>query len=91
MSLRHPTATFDPPQPFAARLALAWRAGLAWLKAMLRPRRAAPLAMAGRNDGPPDLDELWRDFNRRLGGLFGNKGGGRREDPEGGPPFQPDM
>ncbi|HEX6720065.1 MAG TPA: FtsH protease activity modulator HflK, partial [Burkholderiaceae bacterium] len=46
---------------------------------------------AGRNDGPPDLDELWRDFNRRLGGLFGNKGGGRREDPEGGPPFQPDM
>jgi modulator of FtsH protease HflK len=27
------------------------------------------------HDGPPDLDELWRDFNRRLGGLFGrNKG-----------------
>ncbi|HET9206529.1 MAG TPA: FtsH protease activity modulator HflK [Burkholderiaceae bacterium] len=47
--------------------------------------------MAGRNDGPPDLDELWRDFNRRLGGLFGNKGGGRREEPEGGPSFQPDM
>jgi membrane protease subunit HflK len=22
-------------------------------------------------DGPPDLDELWQDFNRRLGGLFG--------------------
>ena len=22
-------------------------------------------------DGPPDLDELWNDFNRRLGGLFG--------------------
>ncbi len=21
--------------------------------------------------GPPDLDELWRDFNRKLGGLFG--------------------
>jgi membrane protease subunit HflK len=28
----------------------------------------------GRNDGPPDLDELWRDFNRKLGGLFGGKG-----------------
>ena len=91
MSLRHPTASFDPQQPFAARLALAWRAGLAWLKAGLRPRRATPVAMAGRNDGPPDLDELWRDFNRRLGGLFGNKGGGRREDPDGGPSFQPDM
>ncbi|HVO06988.1 MAG TPA: FtsH protease activity modulator HflK [Burkholderiaceae bacterium] len=50
--------------------------------------------MAGRNDGPPDLDELWRDFNRRLSGLFGGKGGGgRRGEPEGGggPQFQPDM
>jgi membrane protease subunit HflK len=27
------------------------------------------------NDGPPDLDELWRDFNRRLNGLF-RRGGG---------------
>lgn len=26
------------------------------------------------NQGPPDLDELWRDFNRKLGGLFGGKG-----------------
>ena len=28
-------------------------------------------------DGPPDLDQLWRDFNQRLSRLFGNKGGGR--------------
>ena len=35
------------------------------------------------NDGPPDLDELWRNFNRRLGGLFGRRGGG---DGESGPP-----
>ncbi len=28
-------------------------------------------------DGPPDLDELWRDFNKRLNNLFGKKGGGR--------------
>jgi membrane protease subunit HflK len=90
MTLRHPTASIDTAPPFAARLALAGRAGLAWLKAALRPRRAQ-VAMAGRNEGPPDLDELWRDFNRRLGGLFGNKGGGRREEPEGGPSFQPDM
>ncbi|MBX3613283.1 MAG: FtsH protease activity modulator HflK [Burkholderiaceae bacterium] len=32
------------------------------------------------SDGPPDLDELWRDFNRRLGGMF-RRGGGR---PPGG-------
>lgn len=31
----------------------------------------------GPNQGPPDLDELWRDLNRKLGGLFGGKGGGR--------------
>ncbi len=30
----------------------------------------------GRQDGPPDLDELWRDFNRRLNALFGRGGGG---------------
>ena len=28
------------------------------------------------NQGPPDLEELWRDFNRRLSGLLGKKGGG---------------
>ena len=35
-----------------------------------RPRGQGP------NQGPPDLDELWRDFNRKLGGLFGGGGGG---------------
>jgi membrane protease subunit HflK len=29
-----------------------------------------------QNDGPPDLDQLWRDFNQRLNRLFGGKGGG---------------
>ena len=48
----------------------------------------------GRNDGPPDLDELWRDFNRKLSGLFGGGAGGQgRPSSEGpdGPRFQPDM
>jgi membrane protease subunit HflK len=31
----------------------------------------------GGQEGPPDLDELWRDFNRRLNSLFGRRGGGR--------------
>jgi membrane protease subunit HflK len=46
----------------------------------------------GPNQGPPDLDELWRDFNRKLGGLFGGKG--RRGEGNGGGNgggFQPDM
>ena len=69
----------------------AWRA-LAALAAGLagRPR---PLPTNGnRNEGPPDLDELWRDFNRKLSGLFGGKRAPRGNGPgEGGPNFQPDM
>jgi len=35
-----------------------------------------------RGDGPPDLDEVWRDFNNRLGSLFGRgKGGGGSNRP----------
>ena len=47
------------------------------------------------NQGPPDLDELWRDFNRKLSGLFGgvknagNRGGFGGNGGGGG--FQPDM
>ena len=39
------------------------------------------------NQGPPDLEELWRDFNRRLSDLFGKKGGGgdNRGGGDGGP------
>ena len=36
------------------------------------------------NDGPPDLDELWRDFNRRLNNLFGRRGGGGGRPSGGG-------
>lgn len=27
----------------------------------------------GGNQGPPDLEEVWRDFNQRLSGMFGNR------------------
>nr|WP_254228797.1 FtsH protease activity modulator HflK [Burkholderia gladioli] len=37
------------------------------------PKRPPP-----DGEGPPDLDEMWRNFNRRLAGLFGGKGGGNR-------------
>jgi membrane protease subunit HflK len=55
--------------------------------------------MFNKGDGPPDLDELWRDFNRKLSGLFGGKGGGGNQRPPrdggngggGGNNFQPDM
>ena len=79
-------------------------AAAALLRALLRlPQRPARgrdtlvLNNGGRNDGPPDLDELWRDFNRKLSGMFGGKGGGQRPNrnvdkpPDSGPPFQPNM
>lgn len=37
-----------------------------------------------QQSGPPDLDELWRDFNRKLGQVFGGKGGPRRPNGPGG-------
>lgn len=49
------------------------------------------------NDGPPDLDQLWRDFNQRLSNLFGNKksggngGNGGDKGGSGGSGFKPDM
>jgi membrane protease subunit HflK len=36
------------------------------------------------NEGPPDLDEVWRDFNNRIGSLFGNKRGGGPRGPRSG-------
>ncbi|KAF1071959.1 protease FtsH subunit HflK [Variovorax sp. PDC80] len=53
-----------------------------------RPRGQGP------NQGPPDLDELWRDLNRKLGGFFGG-GRGNNNRPSGGNGggngYKPDM
>ncbi|MEK6420194.1 MAG: FtsH protease activity modulator HflK [Burkholderia gladioli] len=43
-----------------------------------KSRKNEPKRPQGDGDGPPDLDEMWRNFNRRLSGLFGGKGGGNR-------------
>jgi membrane protease subunit HflK len=37
-------------------------------------------------EGPPDLDQMWRDFNQRLNRMFGQKGSGG-----GGDGYRPDM
>ncbi len=39
----------------------------------------------GGNQGPPDLEELWRNFNRKLEGLFGRRGNGNGGPAAGAP------
>ncbi len=36
------------------------------------------------NDGPPDLDEVLRQFSRKLNGLFGKSGKGDNQSPDSG-------
>src|SRR5712691_3387681 len=36
----------------------------------------------GGNEGPPDLDELWRNFNQKLNGMFGRRRGGDSDSGE---------
>ena len=45
-------------------------------------RQGGSRGPGGGNQGPPDLDELWRNFNRRLGELFGKR---RGSEPPSGP------
>jgi modulator of FtsH protease HflK len=89
MTPRYETAA-DAAAPLAQRLNAVGRAA--------RALAAGALPMFNKGDGPPDLDELWRDFNRKLSGLFGGKGGGGNQRPPrdgggsgGGNNFQPDM
>ena len=99
MSMRDPSDI-----PLTLRLSAAGRALRDLVRSLLlrrtppAPAGAIPIFSNGRKDGPPDLDELWRDFNRKLSGLFGKKGGagrpagGNGDRPAGGgPSFQPDM
>jgi modulator of FtsH protease HflK len=43
-----------------------------------------PQGPGGGNQGPPDLDELWRNFNRRLADLFGKRRQGGGDEPPAG-------
>lgn len=50
-----------------------------------RPRPSA-------SNGPPDLDELWRELNRKLNKFLGqNRGGGNQPPGGGGGGFNPDF
>ena len=40
-----------------------------------RSAKALSGLLWSKGDGPPDLDELWRDFNKKLSGMFSGKPG----------------
>src|SRR3954467_13384169 len=40
-----------------------------------------PQGPGGGNQGPPDLDELWRNFNRRLSEIFRRRPRGAAREP----------
>ncbi len=50
------------------------------------PKNEAGRPSRGPSNGPPDLDELWRDFNQRIGGFFGGKGPSEPGQAGGGAP-----
>ncbi len=105
MTMRSSIPASDMPATPLKELAAATKALARGLANALNTRlglrgsaRVEPLLSTGggRGEGPPDLDELWRDFNRKLSGIFGGKGGGQRPGSGGngsgnGPNFQPDM
>ena len=90
-------AVFLAARALCAGAASSARSGIVGRRAAYRGDEYGPILSAGKGDGPPDLDELWRDFNRKLTGLFGPKGGAPRNGGPGdnnnpsGPNFQPDM
>jgi len=55
-----------------------------------------PAGQQTKPDGPPDLDELWRDFNDRIAGIFGGKkkpgvNGGVNSNPNANKPNSTDI
>ena len=96
MTMSAATSSSDGQPSRPRDVALAARALLAgaFNAARLRMSRHPDLVLntGGRGDGPPDLDELWRDFNRKLSNLFGGRGRSNGSgNGGGGGNFQPDM
>ncbi|MBX9906050.1 MAG: FtsH protease activity modulator HflK [Burkholderiales bacterium] len=78
------SSKIESPRTFRERL----KAGLARMLAPLLSLNDPQWGRrpGGGNQGPPDLDEIWRNLNRKLNRLLGGKGGGGNgETPGGGP------
>jgi len=78
---RDEQATIEPSHPFSDLLVKTPRAPLF---PIARSEGGPDHRRPGRRDGPPDLEELWRDLNRRLSNLLGGRKNQAPRDPSTG-------
>jgi membrane protease subunit HflK len=88
----------DESSPARPRLSEVGRAALELLGCLVRRAtgwvrpgwaQGRTLSSGNRGDGPPDLDEAWRDLSRKINRFFGGSGGPAGQ-PDGQSP-QPDL
>ncbi|MCC5825149.1 FtsH protease activity modulator HflK [Alkalimonas sp.] len=57
---------------------------MAWNEPGKNGKDNDPWKQGGRDQGPPDLDEVFRNFGKKFGGIFGGSGGGNQSSSGGG-------
>lgn len=57
---------------------------MAWNEPGNNGKNNDPWNQGGRNQGPPDMDEMFRNLSKKLGGLFGGNKGGSASSSGGG-------
>lgn len=57
---------------------------MAWNEPGNNGKNNDPWNQGGRNQGPPDMDEVFRNLSKKLGGIFGGNKGGAERDNSGG-------
>jgi membrane protease subunit HflK len=57
---------------------------MAWNEPGNNGKNNDPWNQGGKNQGPPDMDEVFRNLSKKLGGLFGGNKGGSTDNNNGG-------
>ncbi len=57
---------------------------MAWNEPGNNGKNNDPWNQGGKNQGPPDMDEVIRNLSKKLGGIFGGKKGGSSDNNNGG-------
>ena len=57
---------------------------MAWNEPGNNGKNNDPWNQGGKNQGPPDMDEVFRNLSKKLGGIFGGNKGGSSDNNNGG-------